>query len=237
MRLTKFVLLLSLAPTVGCSRRIEPFQVSVDWAHPRESTGNEESPRFQDLDSKCQETSAGSVLGKPSSLPGLRELQERIAQIGAKAALLSEQSAGSTAETELASNTAARDLEELDAAVATLEKILGELTKEFAGLKEQTSAHQSVVEERLAELGQMIQALERRLDGETTSAPARIIPASALKTVPTPIPAPASTPTPMVFTNYLVTFACGAQGNVPLASGGGYVRCPVHGNLVWVSVK
>jgi hypothetical protein len=95
--------------------------------------------------------------------------------------------------------------------------------------------HREVVDERLRQLENRLEALERTLQGRAE--PTNKVTLTGGTVVGTSPPTTAQVLVPNAgapATVFTVTFACGATQAAIIPAGGGLLPCPVHGNLVLV---
>jgi hypothetical protein len=119
--------------------------------------------------------------------------------------------------------------------VGLLEKQLVEISTDLAAFKEGQRVHREVVDERLRQLENRMEALERKLQGPAE--PTNKVTLTGGTVVGTPPPTTSQVLVPNAgapATVYTVIFACGATQKAFIPSGGGLLTCPIHGNLVLV---
>jgi hypothetical protein len=256
---------MSVAPLVGCQRRFDPFLVSVDWAERQESSTKvdvtvqpvlpeegrpDQKGRFTALydvppqvkknEESTETTMATPLPGLPPELAGrFGRLLERLGALRDNTSLV-EQNLRTLKPVDLTPTSESgrapvRDLQALDELVGLLEKQLSEISTDLAAVKEGQRVHREVVDERLRQLENRLEALERTLQGRAE--PTNKVTLTGGTVVGTSPPTTAQVLVPNAgapATVFTVTFACGATQAAIIPAGGGLLPCPVHGNLVLV---
>ncbi len=211
--------------------------------------------RFEDIDpvpqqGKKNQESAGkssSETALATPLPGLPpelagrfgRLLERLGAVRANTAMVEQNlrtlKPGDLTPTSESGRAPVRDLQALDELVGLLEKQLVEISNDLAAFKEGQRVHREVVDERLRQLENRLEAVERKLQGQAE--PTNKVTLTGGTVVGTPPPTTSQVLVPNAgapATVYTVIFACGATQKAFIPSGGGLLTCPIHGNLVLV---
>lgn len=237
------------------TERSGKFGLKVEPLLPEEAQPDQQKGRFEDLDKlaeqekkNLEETSetaqaiplpelppewAGRIGGMLKKVGDLRETTALVEKN-----LRSLKPMGLTPTSESGRATV-RDLEALDEVVSLLEKQLVEISTDLAAFKEGQRVHREVVDERLRQLENRMEALERHLlqsraeQPQVTAASGKQVVTPQLAAVHILVP----NATPPAFYEYTHTFPCGTVLKKIIPAAGEILHCPIHNNPVFVKPK